>query len=268
MIPTPGMHQNGNVSTMIPTPGIETSMVSGPSPMNVVPNAMGMGSMPSNNNENSSLVQYNALLATDSNSGNMLPATDNNPTLSGALNNPFQAQQGVGTMPNSIIKGMGLPRGSQMIPTPGMNNSQSISMNSASSSGLVRSNVDSLGHSQHQQLQQQQQQQQFGGGQNNRIYSNMNGQVSGIMGMGMQHKNTSYGLLNGGMNNGMHLVGSNHYGCQVFRGVYHVWLGSSVVVMWITIMVYWGFTWGLCLVRVFHRITLMFDQGLPWGLSK
>jgi len=227
MIPTPGLQQSGHVNAMIPTPGTDISTVNGPGTSTFVPNTVGMGNVISNSNENASL-----LLATDNNSSKMVPtpglssnffpiSCDNMSSLPGPLNNAFQSQQSISTGTGSMMPAIGLAQvPSQMIPTPGLNTTHSMSMSSACSVGLGHSNVDSLTAAQHQlqqqkQLQQQQQlyqqQLQFSGGQNNRIYHNMNGQMGGTIGINMPQKNSSYGLLNGGVNNGMQLMSDNQH---------------------------------------------------------
>eukprot|EP01018_Ginkgo_biloba_P007798 Gb_24654 [translate_table: standard] len=234
MIPTPGLQHSGNVSSMIPTPGSDISMVTGPSTSTVVPNSVGMGSVLPSSNETSGLVHGNSYVATEGNSGKMVPtpglsnnifpnSADNRSSLPGSLsstfqsqNNTFQSQQGIGSISmgtgNHMMPPVGMSRvGSQMIPTPGLNTPQSMPMNSASCGGLGHSNVDSMTAAQQLQQQQQQQQQHFNGGQNNRLYRNMNGQIGGTMAINMPQKNASYGLLNGGMNSGMQLMGSNQH---------------------------------------------------------
>ena len=225
MIPTPGLQQSGNASAMIPTAGADISMVNGPGTSAAVPNTVGIGNMLPNTNENVSLLQGNSLLATDNNSSKMMPT----PGLSGNAfsisgdNNAFQSQQSISTGRGSMMPTIGLPRvGSQMIPTPGLNTPHSMPMSSTCSGGLSNSNVDAVTAAQQHQLQQQkqlqlqqqqmhQQQMQFSGGKTSRIYHNMNGQMGGTMGINMPQKNSSYGLLNGGMNNGMQLLSGNQH---------------------------------------------------------
>ncbi|XP_057841240.1 histone acetyltransferase HAC1 isoform X1 [Cryptomeria japonica] len=216
MIPTPGLQQNGNVSSMIPTPGNDISTANGPGNGNMVPNTM--GNMLPNSNDSSSIMHGNSLLASDGCTSKMVPTPgltanifshsgDNISSLPGQLNNTFHSQQGISNistgMGNHIMPTINMPRvGSQMIPTPGLSTPQSVSINCSSSGGLGHSNVDLLTAAQ--------QQQQYSGGQNNRMY-NMNGQVGGTMGINMQSKNSSYGLLNGSMSNGMQLMSGNQH---------------------------------------------------------
>ncbi|KAH9321216.1 hypothetical protein KI387_015855, partial [Taxus chinensis] len=218
MIPTPGLQQIVNVSSMIPTPGTDISMVNGPGTANVVPSTISMGNMMPNSNDSASIMHGNSLMGTDGSTSKMVPTPgltsnifsnggDNISSLPGQLSNTFHSQQGITNIStgtgNHMMPTMSIPRvGSQMIPTPGLS-PQSMPMSCASSGGLGHSNVDLLTAAQ--------QQQQFSGGQNSRMYHNMNGQVGGTMGINMQPKNSSYGLLNGSMNNGMQLMsGTQH----------------------------------------------------------
>lgn len=238
MIPTPGLQPSGNVTAMIPTPGTDVSMVNCPGTSTVVPNTAGMGNMLPNSNENTSLLQGNSLLVTDNNSSKMVPTPglsnafpisgDNMSSLPGPLNNAFQSQQSISTGTGSMMPGLARVV-NQMIPTPGLNTPHAMPMTSTCSGGLGHSNVDALAAAQQHQLQQQKQQQQkqqqlqqqqlhqqhpqlrFGGGQNSGIYHNMNGQMGGTIGINMPQKKSSYGLLNGGMNNGMQLMSGNQH---------------------------------------------------------
>eukprot|EP01018_Ginkgo_biloba_P020002 Gb_02923 [translate_table: standard] len=218
MIPTPGMSNAGNGSSMMAaTGGGDISMMTAPNSNSVIPNPVGMGSMlPSSSG--SDQVHSNTFMTTDGSSNKTTHAPvlgnnifsnsgDNLSSLPGPLGNMLQPQQGVGGISmgttNQIMPTMGMSGiRNQMIPTPGLGTSQSMSMKAASSGGMGYSNVDYMAAAQ---------QQQFTGGQNNHIYHSMSGQISVTVGSNMQRKNSSYGFMNGGMNSGMPLMGNNQH---------------------------------------------------------
>jgi len=98
---------------------------------------------------------------------------------------------------------------SQMIPTPGLNNPQPMSLNSEYSHGGGLSSTDST-------LVSQPQQKQFVGIQNSRILQNLGGQRGAGMRSNMQHKASTYGLPNGVLSGGLGLIGSQ---MQVVNGL-------------------------------------------------
>jgi len=98
---------------------------------------------------------------------------------------------------------------SQMIPTPGLNNPQPMSVNFEYSHGGGLSSIDSTTVSQPQQKQ-------FVGSQNSRILQNLGGQRGVGMRSNMQHKTSTYGLPNGVLSGGLGLIGSN---MQVVNGL-------------------------------------------------
>ncbi|KAL0915667.1 hypothetical protein M5K25_016101 [Dendrobium thyrsiflorum] len=190
---------SSSVSTMIPTPGMASYGNKGltVSQDNTMIIASGAGMMGQ----------------TAVNVGNILP-NNNGPIGMGQIAS-FNAS--IGTIPNGyppqtvnvihnsggngIVSSMGIMRqSSMMIPTPGLNNQQSISINSESSNGGGFSNMDSP-------MVSQQQQKQYDGSQNNRL-------LHGIgMGVGIRsniQQKSPYTFTNTVMNGGMSgLVGSN-----------------------------------------------------------
>lgn len=92
---------------------------------------------------------------------------------------------------------------SQMIPTPGLNNSKLMSVNSEYSHGGGLSSFNSSMVSQHPQ------QKQYVGSQNNRILQSLGGQRGGGMRSNIQHKTSTYGLTNGVLSGSLGLVAGN-----------------------------------------------------------
>jgi len=91
---------------------------------------------------------------------------------------------------------------SQMIPTPGLNTPQHMSVNSEYSHGGGLSSIDST-------MVSQPQQKQFVESQNSRMLQNLGGQRGAGMRSNMQHKTSTYGLPNGVLSGGLGLIGSN-----------------------------------------------------------
>ncbi|XP_077223066.1 histone acetyltransferase HAC1-like isoform X2 [Tasmannia lanceolata] len=184
MIPTPGMPQSGTVRSG------DTSM----SDSSMVPNTVNAGN----------------LLPTSNGSGGIHTGSFN--ASDGPLPNGYQqspANISISSGGNNMMSSMGVSRiASQMIPTPGLNNPQLMSMNSECSNGGGFSCIESTMVSQQQQHQQQQQQQpkQYIGGQNNRILQSVGSQVGIGMRSGMQQKPSSYEFSNGALNG---LIGNN-----------------------------------------------------------
>lgn len=152
--------------------------------------------------------------------GNMMPTPghsnlfnmsgSNIMTTPGAVGSTYSLvpQQAIGSMRvtqnGHVPSTMGMPVGSQMIPTPGLNTSQGLGMSAATSAGSGVSNVGGVGTA---HLQHQQQQQQFGTA--NHMYGGMSGQLSGSLASGLQQHRKS-GVVTGGMNSGMVLSNGQH----------------------------------------------------------
>lgn len=92
---------------------------------------------------------------------------------------------------------------SQMIPTPGLNNSQLMSINSDYSHGGRLSSLDSS------MVSNQPQQKQYAGSQNSRILQSLGGQRGVGMRSNMQHRTSTYGLSNGVLSGSLGLAGSD-----------------------------------------------------------
>ena len=109
-----------------------------------------------------------------------------------------------------VSSSLGMPVGSQMIPTPGLSTSHATGVSPAASAGLGLPNVNAV------TAAQLQQQQQFGTGTNNHLYGGMNGQLGagGLTGGVQQQQQrkpaSSLGVVNGGMNNGLVLSNGQH----------------------------------------------------------
>ncbi|XP_020582739.1 histone acetyltransferase HAC1-like isoform X2 [Phalaenopsis equestris] len=185
--------QSSSVSTMIPTPGLtsygsnglsvsqdNTAISAGGSNM-IAQTGVNMGNILSNTNRPVSMGQISSFNAT-----------------TGAIQNGYPPQSGNmihNSGGNGIVSSMGMMRqSSMMIPTPGLNNPQSISITSEPSGGGGFSNVDSP-------MVSQQQQKQYDGSQNNRL---MNGVGTGIgVRSNLQQKVPPYSLPNAVTNGGM-----------------------------------------------------------------
>ncbi|PRQ51791.1 putative histone acetyltransferase chromatin regulator PHD family [Rosa chinensis] len=181
MIPTPGMSHSGN-SNMMVTSSMDASMI----------NTGGTTSIP----------------PTTVSTGNMLPGGGLHGSFNradGSMSNGYQqspANFSIGSGGN--MSSMGAQRiASQMIPTPGFNNSGNQSyMNLESSNNSAGfSTVDSS------MVTQPQQQKQHIGSQNSRMLHNLGSQGSSGMRSGLQQK--SYGMSNGSINGGMGMIANN-----------------------------------------------------------
>eukprot|EP01018_Ginkgo_biloba_P022501 Gb_41266 [translate_table: standard] len=205
---TLGLSNATYMSSMMPTPGGDISMITMPS------NPIGLGNMLSSGN-GTGLVNENSFLATDNNSSKMMPACGfssdkfSNPSdimssLPRLLNNKFQTQQGrkgismdIG---NQKTSAMGMPLvGRQMIPSV-LNNSKYIATNAMPSDGLLYSNSMTVAHRQQQCL---------GEAQNSHMSHSMNGQLGGTFSTNVQLNNSLYGFANGSMNTGVHVGGND-----------------------------------------------------------
>ncbi|XP_077214645.1 histone acetyltransferase HAC1-like isoform X2 [Tasmannia lanceolata] len=181
MIPTPGMLQSGTI------PYSGGNSISGST---VAPNTVKTGQ----------------LLPTSNGSGGIHAGSFN--ASDGPLPNGYQhspANISISSGGNNMMSSMDVSRiASQMIPTPGLNNPQSMSMNSECSNGRGFSSIESTMVS-----QQQQQPKQYIGGQNSRIMQSVGGQVGIGMRSGLPQKSSSYGFSNGVLNGELALIGNN-----------------------------------------------------------
>ncbi|KAM0063020.1 putative histone acetyltransferase chromatin regulator PHD family [Helianthus debilis subsp. tardiflorus] len=186
MIPNPGMPQTGNSSIMVPS-SMDTMVLPAVSTGNFLPNNTRIPSGMHNGSLSSSDGMTNGYQQSIANFSNNLGG-------------------------NGLISSMGAQRmasSSQMIPTPGFNNSDSTStsnqsyMNMDSSNSLVGlSTIDSTTVS--QPLQQKQQV--AGQTQNSRILHTLGSHMGGGIRSSVQRK--AYGFSNGSMNSGLGMIGN------------------------------------------------------------
>ncbi|XP_011100465.1 histone acetyltransferase HAC1 [Sesamum indicum] len=190
MIPTPGFQQTGN-SSMVGTSSVDSSLVA--------------------TNSSSSVAQSTV------NSGNFLPTRNGSSgSVHGALAGGYQQSSpvfSVNTGGANTMTSTGVHRiTSQMIPTPGVNNSNNNDINSnasndtlmnmeSSNSGGVCPAVESTSASQ-PMLQKQ-----HAGGQNSRILHNIGGHMGGGIRSTLQQK--SFGLSSGPLTGGLGMTGKN-----------------------------------------------------------
>ncbi|XP_020252526.1 histone acetyltransferase HAC1-like isoform X2 [Asparagus officinalis] len=180
------------ISTMIPTPG----MLHSGSSLNTVVN---MENTSRNTSGTSMVVQT-------TNSGTLLPtpygSASVEPSPSGYQQSPVNVAHGSGG--SSMMPSTGISQeSSQMMPTPGLNNAQSMPINSERSHGGGLSNIDAT------MVSHQPQQKQYVGSQNSRILQTLGGQRGAGMRSNMQQKASAYGLPNGVLGNSLGLIGSN-----------------------------------------------------------
>ncbi|KAL5974250.1 hypothetical protein ACLOJK_030914 [Asimina triloba] len=205
----PSNNQNQQLPTMIPTPG-----------------------MPQNSNSNS-VVTSGENFSNPMSTGNLLPTVNGSSggvhsssfnASDGAISNGYQQSSSniaIGSGGNNMIAAMSVPRmASQMIPTPGLNNPQSMPMNSESSNGGGFSTAEST------LVSHQQQSKQYIGGPNNRMLHNLSGQMGTGMRSNLPQKPSSYSFSNGALNGGLTMIGNN---IQLMNGptVSEGYIGSS-----------------------------------------
>lgn len=195
MIPTPGMPQSGNNSLM-GTASIDNQMISG----NV----------------------GNGITSSTVNSGTFLPASNGLSSVAaqgGTLANGYQQSPSNFTISsggNNMVTSLGGQRlASQMIPTPGFNNTNSDTVNNGPNNqtyvNLDSSNIMGAFSSVESTVVSQPQQHKHHGGQNSRILHSLGSHMGGGMRSGLQQKSyaSSNGTLNGGlgmMANNLHMV--------------------------------------------------------------
>ncbi|XP_051125312.1 histone acetyltransferase HAC1-like [Andrographis paniculata] len=192
MIPTPGFQQTAN-SSLMGNSSVATSAVS----------------------FNSS----NTIASSTVNSGSFLPTRiGSSGNLHGAMGSGFQqspAVFSVETRGNDMVTSVGSRMPSQMIPTPGINNSSSSDMNnnantyslmnmeSSNSTGAYPAATESAVAGASQSVVHKQRV----GGQNSRILHNIGGYMGDGLRSTLQQK--SYGLSNGPVSGGLGMMGKN-----------------------------------------------------------
>ncbi|KAK1289316.1 Histone acetyltransferase HAC1 [Acorus calamus] len=184
MIPTPGLSQTGIANSTVSS-SVDNCMVITCSSGTSVPDHRNLSNLSSSSHGPAQLV-----------SGGSFNVPD------GRSNGYQQAPSSVGY---NIMSSVGSPRvASQMISTPGMNNSHSLPISSEISSGVGLSSVGPA------MVNQKQQPNQFIGGQHSRMSHNLGGQmVTAMKPAGLPHTPSSYGFVNGAMNGGMPLISNN-----------------------------------------------------------
>ncbi|XP_051136089.1 histone acetyltransferase HAC1-like isoform X2 [Andrographis paniculata] len=198
MIPTPGLQQTGN-SSLTGTPSVDSSFI--------VNNNSGM------------------IASSTTNSGNFLPTGNGSSanmhggsfsSSDGLMGGGYQQSTSTfsaNSRANSVITSMGGQRmGTQMIPTPGFNNSnRTEGNNNATSQSFMNmdpsNNVGAFSSVESSTLAQPMQQKQHISGQNSRILHN----IGGHMGSGIRSTlhQKSYGLSSGSLNGGIGMMGNN-----------------------------------------------------------
>ncbi|XP_057786527.1 histone acetyltransferase HAC1-like isoform X2 [Salvia miltiorrhiza] len=190
MIPTPGLQQSGN-SNINGTQSVDSSLI-----VNNNSNTIGPSSV---------------------NSGNyMLHGNGSSSHVHGALSGGYQQSSSafsVNSGGNSMVTSMGAQRmASQMMPTPGFNNSNSSEVNNnANNQSFMNmessNNVGAFQAGESSIISQPMQQKQRIIGQNSRILHNIGGHMGGGIRSTLQQK--SYGLSNGPLNGGLGMMGNN-----------------------------------------------------------
>ncbi|KAI3758727.1 hypothetical protein L6452_06298 [Arctium lappa] len=191
MIPNPGMPQSGNSSIMIPS-SMDNSFVVAGGGNGMVSSAVNTGSFLPNTTRILSGMHNGSLGSSD-----------------GGLTNGYEQSPSnfsVSSGGNSLISSMGAQRtASQMIPTPGFNNSNINSNQSdmnvdLSNNAVGLSTIDSTTVS--QPLQQKQQV----GGHNSRILHSLGSHMGGGVRSSLHQK--PYGFPNGSINSGLGMMGN------------------------------------------------------------
>ncbi|KAL3615302.1 hypothetical protein CASFOL_040963 [Castilleja foliolosa] len=206
MIPTPGLQQTGN-SSVAGTQSVDSSVAANNSSNTIV----------------SSSANHGNFMPTGSGSSGNMHVGSFGPSdecliqyaLSGAFTSGYHQSPAfsVNSGGNNMVTSTGVQRmSSQMIPTPGFNNSNNnevnnnsnnqsfVNMESSNNTGLYTSVESSI-------MSQPLQQKQRIGGQNSRILHNIGGHMGGEIRSTLQQK--SYGLSNGPLNSGLGVMGNN-----------------------------------------------------------
>ncbi|RWR84205.1 zinc finger protein [Cinnamomum micranthum f. kanehirae] len=190
------MSSSSSISTMIPTPGMSHS--GGTNSM--IPSSV------DNSTTSSSVVTQNTVntghLSANGTGGGVHGSSFN--ASDGAVSNGFQQSSANISGGNNMMSSMSMPRmAGQMIPTPGLNNPQSMANSESSNRVGFSSGVDST------MVSHQQQPRQYSGGQGSRILHNLSGQMGIGMRSSLQQKHSTYGFPNGTLNGGLTMIGNN-----------------------------------------------------------
>ncbi|KAJ4958739.1 hypothetical protein NE237_025850 [Protea cynaroides] len=187
MIPTPGMSNSGSSNATVNSMG--NSMVVANSCNSVAPNTVNTGSLLTTANGSAGGIHGGTFLPSD-----------------GSLSNGYQQSPANVSIcsGNNMMSSMSVQRiSSQMIPTPGLINTQSSMNSESSNNGVGFSSVEST------MISQPQQQKQYIGGQNSRILHSLGAQIGIGMRSSLPQKSPSYGFSNGIPNGGLGLMGNN-----------------------------------------------------------
>ncbi|KAK6142414.1 hypothetical protein DH2020_022762 [Rehmannia glutinosa] len=223
MIPTPGLQQTGNSSTA-GTQSVDSSVVANNSSNTIASSTANSGNFLTTGSGSSGNMHGGSFGSSD---GTLclviyrididLPFTQylTEYFFSGAFTNGYQLSSAfsVNSGGNNTVTSLGVQRmTSQMIPTPGFNNSNNnevnnnannqsfMNMESSNNNGAYPVAEPSI-------VSQPMQQKQRVGGQNSRILHNIGGHMGGGVRSTMQQK--SYGLSNGPLNGGLGMMGNN-----------------------------------------------------------
>ncbi|PIN09129.1 Histone acetyltransferase [Handroanthus impetiginosus] len=199
MIPTPGLQQTGN-SSLAGTHSVDSSLVVNNSASNTIASsAANSGNFLTTGNGSSGNVHGGSFSSSD-----------------GALASGYQQSSStfsVNSGGNNMVTSMGIQRmTSQMIPTPGFNNSNNNDVNNnANNQSFMNmetsNNAGAFPAVESSIVSQPMQQRQHVGGQNSRILHNIGGHMGGGIRSTLQQK--SYGLSNGPLNGGLGMMGTN-----------------------------------------------------------
>ncbi|XP_068641056.1 histone acetyltransferase HAC1-like [Aristolochia californica] len=189
------MSSSSSIGTMMPTPGMAHSGNSHSTITSSGDNAMTSTSMVTPNAISSVLSSTNGSVGLH---GGSFSASDGS-LVNGYQHPPTNISMASGA---NMMSSMGMPR-AQMIPTPGLNNTQPMPMSSDPANGGGFSTVDSV------LVSQQQQPKQYIGNQNSRILQSLGGQMGIGVRSNLQQKAASYGYGNGAINGGMSLIGNS-----------------------------------------------------------
>ncbi|GFP96135.1 histone acetyltransferase hac1 [Phtheirospermum japonicum] len=197
MIPTPGLQQAGN-SSVAGTQSVDSSVAANNSSNTIV----------------SSSANHGNFMPTGSGSSGNMHGGSFGPS-DGAFTSGYQQSPAfsVNSGGNNMVTSMGVQRmSSQMIPTPGFNNSNNNEVNNNTNNQSFMNMESSINTGTYTSVEssimsQPIQQKQRIGGQNSRILHNIGGHMSGGIRSTLQQK--SYGLSNGPLNGGLGMMGNN-----------------------------------------------------------
>ncbi|KAG8364547.1 hypothetical protein BUALT_Bualt18G0008500 [Buddleja alternifolia] len=206
-------HANSSpsISTMIPTPGLQQTGNPSLTGMSSVDNSLIVNN--SSNTISSSTANPGSFMTTgNGSSGNVHGVSFS--SSDGALASGYQQSSSafsVNSGGNNMVSSMGVQRmTSQMIPTPGFNNSNNNVNNNANNQSFMNvessNNVGAFPAVESSIVSQPMQQKQHIG-QNSRMLHNIGGHMGGGIRSSLQQK--SYGLSNGPLNRGLGMIGNN-----------------------------------------------------------